>query len=125
MLLDLHETDHIPVLITTRTQKNVIHTPNRWRVDHDGWTGFLPDTYVCGNVEADVHGFTTDITSDATEHFPRTHGAVSYTHLDVYKRQVQDMLTERVIEPSSSAWSSPVVLVVKKDGGLRLCVDYR
>ena len=39
-------------------------------------------------------------------------------------RLVQDMLKEGVIEPSSSAWSSPEELVVKKDGGLDFCVGY-
>ena len=39
--------------------------------------------------------------------------------------QVQQMLTSGVIRPSNSPWASPVVMVKKKDGSLRFCLDFR
>ena len=39
--------------------------------------------------------------------------------------QVQDMVEQGIVKPSHSPWASPVVLVRKKDGTLRFCVDYR
>ncbi|BHF75063.1 hypothetical protein SprV_0501815700 [Sparganum proliferum] len=41
------------------------------------------------------------------------------------EQTIKDMLDKHVIRPSSSPWASPIVLVKKKDGSLRLCVDYR
>ena len=40
-------------------------------------------------------------------------------------KMVQDMLDQGVIKNSQSPWASPIVLVAKKDGTTRFCVDYR
>ena len=39
--------------------------------------------------------------------------------------QVDDMLAQGIIRPSTSPWASPIILVPKKSGKLRFCVYYR
>ncbi|XP_028052740.1 uncharacterized protein LOC114257168 [Camellia sinensis] len=41
------------------------------------------------------------------------------------KVQLQDLLDKGFIRPSVSPWGAPVLFVKKKDGTLRLCIDYR
>ncbi|XP_073273303.1 uncharacterized protein [Primulina huaijiensis] len=41
------------------------------------------------------------------------------------KDQIQDLLDKGFIRPSFSPWSAPVLFVKKKDGSMRLCIDYR
>ena len=40
-------------------------------------------------------------------------------------KQINDMLDAGIVSPSSSPWSSPMVIVPKRDGTHRICIDYR
>jgi len=41
------------------------------------------------------------------------------------KKQLQELLDKGLIQPSVSPWGAPVLFVRKKDGSMRLCIDYR
>lgn len=44
---------------------------------------------------------------------------------EIVENEVLKVLSAGVIEFASTEWASPVVLVTKKDGSLRFCLDYR
>ena len=67
------------------------------------------------------HAINTGSKAPIKQHLRRTP-----IHLqDTLNQHIDDMLERDVIEPSSSPWASGIVLVRKKDGTTRFCVDYR
>ena len=50
---------------------------------------------------------------------------IPMAHRETVNQMTEEMLERGVIQPSMSPWASPVVLVPKKDGTQRFCVDYR
>ncbi len=45
--------------------------------------------------------------------------------LKLVRKEIKYKLDHKIIEPSQSEWSSPVILVPKPAGSQRLCIDYR
>ena len=39
-------------------------------------------------------------------------------------RLIDDLLSNDIIQPSESPWNAPIVIVAKKTGDIRMCVDY-
>lgn len=81
-----------------------------------------------GGLFRDEPGRTAVITHDiqltSPGPFRQTSFRVPARLIPALKDEVQSMLEMGVIVPSRSQWCSPVVLVPKKDGGLRFCVDF-
>ena len=104
----------------------------------------------CEDLSANQKSLVECLLSDFVDDFARSKDDLTITHVDQHsmtmtlkervklpckrlplaKRQALKCELERllklgVIEPSRSSWASPIVLVTKKDGSLRLCCDFR
>jgi hypothetical protein len=47
------------------------------------------------------------------------------TKLAELKLQITELQHKGFIRPTSSPWGAPVLFVTKKDGSMRMCIDYR
>ena len=50
---------------------------------------------------------------------------LSHYSQEVMREEIRTLLDQEIIRPSKSPWVAPIVLVKKKDGTQRMCVDYR
>ena len=50
---------------------------------------------------------------------------MSYPKLDELKKQLQEMTNQGIIRPSQSPFIAPILFTKKKDGTMRMCVDYK
>jgi hypothetical protein len=50
---------------------------------------------------------------------------MSVSELNELKKQLEELLEKKFIRPSVSPWGAPILLVKKKEGSMRLCIDCR
>lgn len=79
-----------------------------------------PVNDVLGCANSVEHKIQTDCEPIKQRYYPVSPAVQK--HVD---RELDSMLSQGIVERSDSPWSSPILLVPKKDGSYRFCVDYR
>ena len=82
---------------------------------------FSKDPKDIGTTDLIEHNINTGNANPIRQH-PRR---IPLAKMKEAEDEIKDMASRGIIEPSYGPWSSPVVLVKKKDGTTRFCVDYR
>ncbi|GFW99446.1 hypothetical protein TNCV_3007481 [Trichonephila clavipes] len=87
------------------------------------WTGFSEEqtSEDFGRIRLRKHRIDTGEHPPIKQHSRR----LPFAKQEEVQELIKEMKDNYVIEPSSSPWSFPIVLVRNKDGSTRFCVDYR
>ncbi|UYV70987.1 hypothetical protein LAZ67_8001338 [Cordylochernes scorpioides] len=90
-------------------------------------TNFLIDLLMLSQHETDIGRIAVQHKIHTIEHPPISCRPYRrpLAEYDEIKRQVEQLSKKGLIRESQSPWAFPVVLVSKKDGSQRMCIDYR
>ncbi len=72
-----------------------------------------------------TEGIEVEIEMEGARPIRQSPRRLAYTIRDEVKLEIEKLFRLNVVIESASLWASPIVAVHKKDGSLRLCVDYR
>jgi hypothetical protein len=99
-------------------------TPEIRTIVEDEFKDVFPDTLPSGLPpdRGDAMKIETDPTADPPY---KPVIRLSIAELDELRKQLDELLAKKFIKPSTSPYGAPVLFVRKKDGTLRMCVDYR
>lgn len=77
------------------------------------------------NISSPINGITHKINTGGHTPISNPPYRISPAMKEKLKMEINSMLTKGIIEEVESPWAFPVVLIPKKDGSIRFCVDYR
>jgi hypothetical protein len=123
------ETENLPEtinLIQTETYENVDLNPN---LPEDKQRELRQLVYEFRDIFTDVPKVTNlgehKITLTSSIPVKQRPYPIPYALREAVDEEIDSMLRNRIIEPCESAYASPLVIVKKPDGSLRLCCDYK
>ena len=108
-------------LLRTSTGAGDLITPSRWSALCDEFQDIFEDP---GKPPPRQVKHRIDLLPGARPPAQRTY-RMSPTELAEVRRQLDGYLEKGWIRPSTSPYGAPILFVRKKDGSLRMCVDYR
>ncbi|KAA0051688.1 DNA/RNA polymerases superfamily protein [Cucumis melo var. makuwa] len=88
-----------------------------------GFLEVFPDDLSCLPPDREIE-FTIELLPGTTP-ISQAPYRMALSELKELKMQLQELVDKGYIKPSVSSWGAPVLFVKKKDGTLRLCIDYR
>ncbi|CAF1972728.1 unnamed protein product [Rotaria magnacalcarata] len=107
----------------SRNSRNTSKTKQRQQLQNILWKyGKLFDLRQPFTIKATVHNAIETGTHPPTYTSPYR---VSYKDEQIQRDEIDKLLKQGIIEESISPWSPPIVLVRKKDGSVRFCIDFR
>ena len=129
--VDIEDTSGLTKLIipSLKQKETICDTKTYNKLDTDQTTEVENLLEIFSEIFSDVPSKTECITHkiklSSSDPVRRKPYPLPFTSEQIVRDEISSMIDNDIIEPSDSPYSSPIVLVKKKDGSVRFCIDYR